>query len=116
MNDISTQEVKISVGIFGYIAYLKRWVNSIQEAILNRVNICLLIAWVIFGLFKPFFEQLFLHYWVEQFLIYFQNGVLTQTVALAFIIGIVIKCGRDFRNTTISLDFANCDMVYSSFQ
>lgn len=98
MNGISTQEVKISVGIFGYIAYLKRWVTSIQEAILNRVNICLLIAGVIYWLFKPFFEQLFLHYWVEQFLIYFQNGVLTQTVALAFIVGIFIKSGRDCRN------------------
>lgn len=98
MNDISTQEVKISVGIFGYIAYLKRWVTSIQEAILNRVNICLLIAGVIYWLFKPFFEQLFLHYWVEPFLVYFQNGVLTQTVALAVIVGIVIKCGRDCRN------------------
>ena len=69
-----------------------------QEAILDRVNICLLAAGVIYGVFRPFFEQLFSHYWVAPFLAYFQNGVLAHTVAWVVAIGIVVECGIACRN------------------
>ena len=69
-----------------------------QEAILDRANICLLAAGVIYGVFRPFFEQLISHYWVAPFLAYFQNGVLAHTVAWVVVIGIVVECGIAFRN------------------
>lgn len=69
-----------------------------QEAILDRANICLLAAGVIYEVFRPFFEQLFSHYWVAPFLAYFQSGVLAHTVAWVVVIGIVVECGIACRN------------------
>ena len=58
----------------------------------------MLAAGVLYGVFRPFFELLFSHYWVAPFLAYFQNGVLAHTVAWAVVIGIVVECGIAFRN------------------
>lgn len=78
--------------------WLKKNVVPIQEAILNRTNVCLLIACVIYWGFRPFFEQLFSRYWVTPFLSYFQNGVLTQFAAWLVVAGIVVKCGIECYN------------------
>ena len=58
----------------------------------------MLAAGVIYGVFRPFFEQLFSHYWVAPFLAYFQSGVLAHTVAWVVVIGIVVECGVACRN------------------
>ena len=80
------------------MAWLKRWAASIREAFLNRANIGLLAAGILYGVFRPFFEQLFSRYWVTPFLSCFQSGVLTQVVAWAVMVGIVVKCGIACRN------------------
>ena len=98
MNDTGTQEVNKTAEKRDRAAWLKRWAASIQEAFLNRANIGLLAAGVLYGVFRPFFEQLFSRYWVIPFLACFQSGVLTQAVAWAVIVGIVVKCGIACRN------------------
>lgn len=98
MNDTGTQEVNKTAEKRDRAAWLKRGVASIQEAFLNRANIGLLAAGVLYGVFRPFFEQLFSRYWVTPFLSCFQSGVLTQAVAWAVIVGIVVKCGIACRN------------------
>lgn len=98
MNATGTQEVNKTVKKHDHAAHLKRWAASIQEAFLNRANIGLLAAGILYGVFRPFFEQLFSRYWVAPFLTCFQSGVLTQIVAWAAIIGIVVKCGITCRN------------------
>ena len=98
MNDTATQEVNKTAEKCDHAAWLKRWAASIQDAFLNRANIGLLAAGILYGAFRPFFEQLFLRYWVTPFLAYFQSGVLTQAVAWAVIVGIVVKCGIACRN------------------
>lgn len=98
MNDTGTQEVNKSAAKRDHAAWLKRGAASIQEAFLNRANIGLLAAGVLYGVFRPFFEQLFSCYWVTPFLSCFQSGVLTQVVAWAVMAGIVVKCGIACRN------------------
>lgn len=98
MNDTGTQEVNKSAEKRDHAAWLKRGAASIQEAFLNRANIGLLAAGVLYGVFRPFFEQLFSCYWVTPFLSCFQSGVLTQVVAWAVMAGIVVKCGIACRN------------------
>ena len=98
MNDTATQDVNKTAEKRDHVARLKRWAASIQEAFLNRANIGLLAAGILYGAFRPFFEQLFLRYWVTPFLAYFQSGVLTQAVAWAVMAGIVVKCGIACRN------------------
>ena len=98
MDNTSVQEVNSTVAKRDCAAWWARWIAPMQEAILDRANICLLAAGVIYGVFRPFFEQLFSHYWVAPFLAYFQNGVLAHTVAWAVVIGIVVECGIAFRN------------------
>ena len=77
---------------------LNKFIRSVQEIFLDKGNVCLLIAGIVYWIFCPFFELLFSRYWVTPFVSYFQNGVLTQTMAWAVIIGIVIKCGIDCKN------------------
>ena len=77
---------------------LNEFVRSVQEIFLDKGNVCLLIAGIVYWIFSPFFELLFSRYWVAPFLSCFQNGVLTQTVAWAVIVGIVVKCGIACRN------------------
>lgn len=98
MDNTSVQEVNSTVAKRDCAAWWARWIAPMQEAILDRANICLLAAGVIYGVFRPFFEQLFSHYWVAPFLAYFQNGVLAHTVAWVVVIGIVVECGIAFRN------------------
>lgn len=98
MDNTSVQEVNSTVAKRDCAAWWARWIAPMQEAILDRANICLLAAGVIYGVFRPFFEQLFSHYWVAPFLAYFQNGVLAQTVAWVVVIGIVVECGIACRN------------------
>lgn len=98
MNNTSTQEVNKTAEKHGRVAWLKRWAASIREAFLNRANIGLLAAGILYGVFRPFFEQLFSRYWVTPFLSCFQSGVLTQVVAWAVMVGIVVKCGIACRN------------------
>jgi len=98
MDNTSVQEVNSTVAKRDCAAWWARWIAPLQEAILDRANICLLAAGVIYGVFRPFFEQLFSHYWVAPFLAYFQNGVLAQTVAWVVVIGIVVECGIACRN------------------
>ena len=98
MDNTSVQDVNSTVAKRDGAAWWARWIAPMQEAILDRANICLLAAGVIYGVFRPFFEQLFSHYWVAPFLAYFQNGVLAQTVAWVVVIGIVVECGIAFRN------------------
>lgn len=98
MDNTSVQEVNSTVAKRDCAAWWARWIALIQEAILDRVNICLLAAGVIYGVFRPFFEQLFSHYWVAPFLAYFQSGVLAHTVAWVVVIGIVVECGVACRN------------------
>ncbi len=98
MDNTSVQEVNSTVAKRDGAAWWARWIAPMQEAILDRANICLLAAGVIYGVFRPFFEQLFSRYWVAPFLAYFQNGVLAQTVAWVVVIGIVVECGIAFRN------------------
>lgn len=98
MNDKGTQEVNKAVEKRDYAVWLKKRADSIKEVFLNRANICLLTIWVIYGVFKPFFELLFSHYWVTPFLAYFQSGVLTQAVAWIVIAVIVVKCAIACRN------------------
>lgn len=78
--------------------WLKKNIVPIQAPLLNRTNVCLLIACVIYCGFRPFFEQLFSRYWVTPFLSYFQNGLLTQFAAWLVIAGIVVKCGIECYN------------------
>ena len=98
MNDTGTQEVNKIAKKRDRVVWLKRWAASIQEAFLNRANIGLLAAGILYGVFRPFFEQLFSRYWVTPFLSCFQSGVLTQAVSWAVIVGIVVKCGIACRN------------------
>lgn len=98
MDNTSVQEVNSTVAKRDCAAWWARWIAPMQEAILDRANICLLAAGVIYGVFRPFFEQLFSHYWVAPFLAYFQSGVLAHTVAWVVVIGIVVECGIAFRN------------------
>lgn len=98
MDNTSVQEVNSTVAKRDCAAWWAKWIAPMQEAILDRANICLLAAGVIYGVFRPFFEQLFSHYWVAPFLAYFQNGVLAQTVAWVVVIGIVVECGIACRN------------------
>ena len=98
MDNTSVQDVNSTVAKRDGAAWWARWIAPMQEAILDRANICLLAAGVIYGVFRPFFEQLFSHYWVAPFLAYFQNGVLAQTVAWVVVIGIVVECGIACRN------------------
>lgn len=98
MDNTSVQDVNSTVAKRDCAAWWARWIAPMQEAILDRVNICLLAAGVIYGVFRPFFEQLFSHYWVAPFLAYFQNGVLAHTVAWVVAIGIVVECGIACRN------------------
>ncbi len=98
MDNTSVQDVNSAVAKRDCAAWWARWIAPMQEAILDRVNICLLAAGVIYGVFRPFFEQLFSHYWVAPFLAYFQNGVLAHTVAWVVAIGIVVECGIACRN------------------
>lgn len=98
MDNTSVQEVNSTVAKRDCAAWWARWIAPMQEAILDRANICLLAAGVIYGVFRPFFEQLISHYWVAPFLAYFQNGVLAHTVAWVVVIGIVVECGIAFRN------------------
>lgn len=98
MDNTSVQEVNSTVAKRDCAAWWARWIAPMQEAILDRANICLLAAGVIYEVFRPFFEQLFSHYWVAPFLAYFQNGVLAHTVAWVVVIGIVVECGIAFRN------------------
>lgn len=98
MDNTSVQDVNSTVAKRDCAAWWARWIAPMQEAILDRANICLLAAGVIYGVFRPFFEQLFSHYWVAPFLAYFQNGVLAHTVAWVVVIGIVVECGIAFRN------------------
>ena len=98
MDNTSVQEVNSTVAKRDCAAWWARWIAPMQEAILDRANICLLAAGVIYGVFRPFFEQLFSHYWVAPFLAYFQNGVLAHTVAWVVVIGIVVECGIACRN------------------
>lgn len=98
MDNTSVQEVNSTVAKRDCAAWWAKWIAPMQEAILDRANICLLAAGVIYGVFRPFFEQLFSHYWVAPFLAYFQNGVLAHTVAWVVVIGIVVECGIAFRN------------------
>lgn len=98
MDNTSVQDVNSTVTKRDGAAWWARWIVPMQEAILDRVNICLLAAGVIYGVFRPFFEQLFSHYWVAPFLAYFQNGVLAHTVAWVVVIGIVVECGIACRN------------------
>lgn len=98
MDNTSVQDVNSTVAKRDGTAWWARWIAPLQEAILDRANICLLAAGVIYGVFRPFFEQLFSHYWVAPFLAYFQNGVLAQTVAWVVVIGIVVECGIACRN------------------
>lgn len=98
MDNTSVQEVNSTVAKRDCAAWWARWIAPMQEAILDRANICLLAAGVIYGVFRPFFEQLFSRYWVAPFLAYFQNGVLAQTVAWVVVIGIVVECGIACRN------------------
>ena len=80
MDNTSVQDENSTVEKRDGAAWWAKWIAPMQEAILDRANICLLAAGVIYGVFRPFFEQLFSHYWVAPFLAYFQNGVLAQTV------------------------------------
>ena len=98
MDNTSVQEVNSTVAKRDCAAWWARWIAPLREAILDRANICLLAAGVIYGVFRPFFEQLFSHYWVAPFLAYFQNGVLAHTVAWVVVIGIVVECGIACRN------------------
>ncbi len=98
MDNTSVQDVNSTVAKRDCAAWWAKWIAPMQEAILDRANICLLAAGVIYGVFRPFFEQLFSHYWVAPFLAYFQNGVLAQTVAWVVVIGIVVECGIACRN------------------
>lgn len=98
MDNTSVQDVNSTVAKRDGTAWWAKWIAPLQEAILDRANICLLAAGVIYGVFRPFFEQLFSHYWVAPFLAYFQNGVLAQTVAWVVVIGIVVECGIACRN------------------
>ena len=98
MDNTSVQEVNSTVAKRDCAAWWVRWIAPMQEAILDRANICLLAAGVIYEVFRPFFEQLFSHYWVAPFLAYFQSGVLAHTVAWVVVIGIVVECGIAFRN------------------
>lgn len=98
MDNTSVQDVNSTVAKRDGAAWWARWIAPMQEAILDRANICLLAAGVIYGVFRPFFEQLFSHYWVAPFLAYFQNGVLAHTVAWVVVIGIVVECGIACRN------------------
>ena len=98
MDNTSVQDVNSTVAKRDCAAWWARWIAPMQEAILDRANICLLAAGVIYGVFRPFFEQLISHYWVAPFLAYFQNGVLAHTVAWVVVIGIVVECGIAFRN------------------
>lgn len=98
MDNTSVQDVNSTVAKRDCAAWWARWIAPLQEAILDRANICLLAAGVIYGVFRPFFEQLFSHYWVAPFLAYFQNGVLAHTVAWVVVIGIVVECGIACRN------------------
>lgn len=98
MDNTSVQDVNSTVAKRDGTAWWAKWIVPMQEAILDRANICLLAAGVIYGVFRPFFEQLFSHYWVAPFLAYFQNGVLAQTVAWVVVIGIVVECGIACRN------------------
>lgn len=98
MDNTSVQDVNSTVAKRDGTAWWAKWIAPLQEAILDRANICLLAAGVIYGVFRPFFEQLFSHYWVAPFLAYFQNGVLAHTVAWVVVIGIVVECGIAFRN------------------
>lgn len=98
MNETETQEVKKIAEKLDYVAWLKRMVAYLQEPLLNRTNVCLLIACVVYWGFRPFFEQLFSRYWVTPFLSYFQNGVLTQFAAWLVVAGIVVKCGIECYN------------------
>lgn len=98
MSDTDTQEVNKIAEKRDRVAWLKRGAASIQEAFLNRANIGLLAAGILYGVFRPFFEQLFSRYWVTPFLTCFQSGVLTQAVAWAVIVGIVVKCEIACRN------------------
>lgn len=98
MDNTSVQEVNSTVAKRDCAAWWARWIAPMQEAILDRANICLLAAGVIYEVFRPFFEQLISHYWVAPFLAYFQNGVLAHTVAWVVVIGIVVECGIACRN------------------
>ena len=98
MDNTSVQDVNSAVAKRDCAAWWARWIAPLQEAILDRANICLLAAGVIYGVFRPFFEQLFSHYWVAPFLAYFQSGVLAHTVAWVVVIGIVVECGIACRN------------------
>lgn len=98
MDNTSVQDVNSTVAKRDCAAWWARWIAPMQEAILDRANICLLAAGVIYGVFRPFFEQLISHYWVAPFLAYFQNGVLAHTVAWVVVIGIVVECGIACRN------------------
>lgn len=98
MDNTSVQEVNSTVAKRDCAAWWARWIAPMQEAILDRANICLLAAGVIYEVFRPFFEQLFSHYWVAPFLAYFQSGVLAHTVAWVVVIGIVVECGIACRN------------------
>ena len=98
MDNTSVQDVNSTVAKRDCAAWWARWIAPMQEAILDRANICLLAAGVIYEVFRPFFEQLFSHYWVAPFLAYFQSGVLAHTVAWVVVIGIVVECGIAFRN------------------
>lgn len=98
MDNTSVQEVNSTVAKRDCAAWWARWIAPMQEAILDRANICLLAAGVIYGVFRPFFEQLISHYWVAPFLAYFQSGVLAHTVAWVVVIGIVVECGIACRN------------------
>ena len=98
MDNTSVQDVNSAVAKRDCAAWWARWIAPLQEVILDRANICLLAAGVIYGVFRPFFEQLFSHYWVAPFLAYFQSGVLAHTVAWVVVIGIVVECGVACRN------------------
>lgn len=98
MDNTSVQDVNSTVAKRDCAAWWARWIAPMQEAILDRANICLLAAGVIYGVFRPFFEQLFSHYWIAPFLAYFQSGVLAHTVAWVVVIGIVVECGIACRN------------------
>ena len=98
MDNTSVQDVNSAVAKRDCAARWVRWIAPMQEAILDRANICLLAAGVIYEVFRPFFEQLISHYWVAPFLAYFQSGVLAHTVAWVVVIGIVVECGIACRN------------------
>lgn len=68
MNDTGTQEVNKTAEKRDRAAWLKRWAASIQEAFLNRANIGLLAAGVLYGVFRPFLNSCFRAIGLSRFL------------------------------------------------